>query len=63
MLGEHGVLNRKPVPSAAGHGRCSPGSAPTYLLTERGLAECTAHAYVERARRFLGGLATVISLT
>lgn len=55
VLGEHGVLKGKPVPPVAGH-EALLARFRTYLLTERGLAECTADAYVTRARRFFSGL-------
>jgi len=55
VLTEQGVLQEASVPPASGH-ELLLARFGNYLLSERGLAACTAAAYVERGRRFLGGL-------
>jgi integrase/recombinase XerD len=56
VLVEQGVVvvNAAAVPSQSAR-EALLASFYTYLLAERGLAECTAGAYVLRARRFLAG--------
>jgi site-specific recombinase XerD len=56
VLRSEGVINAdQPVPATA-PSEVLLASFECYLLGERGLAACTAAAYVSRARRFLEGL-------
>ncbi len=56
VLIERGVLNERSAPPPSGD-EVTLARFGAYLLSERGLAACTAEAYVRRARRFLEGLA------
>ncbi len=56
MLADDGVLAKKPPAVPVSEREVVLSSFQHYLLAERGLADCTAEAYVARARRFLAGL-------
>jgi site-specific recombinase XerD len=58
VLVERAVSSEGPAPAPPESGRDAIlARFHTYLLAERGLAVCTARAYVDRARRFLDGCA------
>jgi len=54
VLAEQGILGE--VEAAPPHPDEALASFHAYLLAERGLAACTAAAYVQRAHRFVNGL-------
>lgn len=55
VLIEQGVLPEGSTPAPGSARQETLARFHTYLLAERGLAACTAGAYVERARRFVEG--------
>jgi integrase/recombinase XerD len=57
VLVELGVSAESPTRPPASARQETLASFGVYLIAERGLASCTAAAYVERARRFVEGLA------
>ena len=63
LLHDSGVTPEESPPALAGHGEALLASFRGHLLAERGLAECTADAYVARARRFLAGRADLSTVT
>ena len=63
VLHDSGVTPEESPPAPTGHGELLLASFRGHLLAERGLAECTADAYVARARRFLVGCADLTLVT
>ncbi len=63
VLQDLGVTPGERPPAPPGAAESLLASFRGHLLAERGLAECTADAYVARARRFLAGCADLSTMT
>jgi len=63
VLDDSGVAPDERPPAPLGAAEVLLASFRWHLLAERGLAECTADAYVARARRFLAGCADLSMTT
>ena len=63
VLHDLGVTPEERLPAPPGAAEALLALFRRHLLAERGLAECTADAYVARARRFLAGCADLSTTT